>query len=372
LVEIAFVYIAEAYQSYHGAAIALALAGHPQVSITSFYADPATPRHLDRIHAAFGAPPARTVRLHESGPTSALRAVKYLGTFKHRVLRDNREALNRFDAIVSVENTVAMARDVGIDRPKLIYTPHGFGDRAFAFVPRIATFDFVLLAGPRTERRMLANGLIRPGAYALTGSVKLETGARLHGTERPLFEAARPTVLYNPHFDPKLTSWNRFVGPMLDRFGPQDGFNLIVAPHVKLFRRRSQAAKQRWRRRSTPSIIVDPGSDRSVDTTYLWASDIYVGDVSSQVYEFLVRPRPCVFLNAHRVAWRDDPNFAHWHLGDVVDDPAQLMSAIRDAPSRHHLYLERQQRAARETFGEDGGSPSRRAADAILEFLGVA
>jgi hypothetical protein len=372
LVEIAFVYIAEAYQSYHGAAIAIALAKHPDVSITSFYVDPATPHHLGRIHAAFGAPPARTASLHQSGLTRALRAAKYLGTFKHRVLRDNRDTLNRFDAIVSVENTVAMARDVGIDRPKLIYTPHGFGDRAFAFVRRIATFDFVLLAGPRTERRMLANGLIRPGAYALTGSVKLETGLRLHGAEQSLFDPARPTVLYNPHFDPMLTSWNRFAGPMLDQFGSQDGFNLIVAPHVKLFRHSSQAAKQRWRQRSTPSIIVDPGSDRAVDTTYLWASDIYVGDASSQVYEFLAQPRPCLFLNVHRAAWRDDPNYAHWHLGDVIDDPAQLMNAIRDAPSRHRLYLEQQQRAARETFGEDRGSPCRRAADAILGFLGVA
>lgn len=370
--EIAFVYIAEAYQAYHGAAIALALVGHPQVSITSFYADPATPHHLDRIHAAFGDSPARTVRLHESGLTRALRAAKCLGPFKHRVLRDNRDALNRFDAIVSVENTVAMARDVGIGQPKLIYTPHGFGDRAFAFVPRIATFDFVLLAGPRTERRMLANGLIRPGAYALTGSVKLETGARLHGAERPLFEPARPTVLYNPHFDPKLTSWNRFVGPMIEQFRLQDGFNLIVAPHVKMFRRSAQAVRQRWRKKATASIIVDPGSDRSVDTTYLWASDMYVGDSSSQVYEFLARPRPCVFLNAHGVEWRSDPNYAHWHLGDVIDDPARLMDAIRDAPSRHHLYLERQRQAVRETFGEDRGSPSRRAADAISGFLGAA
>ena len=132
------------------------------------------------------------------------------------MLRDNREALNGFDAIVSVENTAAMARDEGIDRPKLIYTPHGFGDRAYAFVPRIATFDFVLVAGEKTERRMLANGLIRQRDYALIGSVKLETGALLSEREAPLFAEHRPTVLYNPHFDPKLSSWSRFIGPMLD------------------------------------------------------------------------------------------------------------------------------------------------------------
>lgn len=369
MLEIAFVYIAEAYQSYHGAAIAIELAKRPDVRVTSFYADPNTPRHLKRIHDAFSAPPPVTVRLRESVATRTLRGLKYLGVFKHRVLRDNRDALNRFDAIVSVENTVAMARDEGIDHPKLIYTPHGFGDRAYAFVDRIAQFDFVLVAGEKTEQRMLANGLIRPGAYALTGSVKLETGARLEQCEAPLFAEERPTTLYNPHFDPKLTSWNTFIDPMLRGFGDQQAFNLIAAPHVKLFRRSSEATKDRWRARSTPSIIVDPGSDRSIDTTYLWSSDIYVGDSSSQVYEFLARPRPCLFLNAHKADWRDNPNYVHWHLGDVIDDPSELMDAIGAAQERHHLYVERQEAAREATLGATVGSPSVRAAGAILDFL---
>jgi hypothetical protein len=368
-VKIAFIYIAEAYQCYHGAAIAIAIERRTGKAVTSFYSDPATPRHLERIHAAFGAAPATVAPLRESLATRTLRGLKYLGTFKHRVLRDNREQLDRFDAIVSVENTMAMARAEGIAHPKLIYTPHGFGDRAYAFVPRIATFDFVLVGGDKTARRMLANGLIRPGDYALTGSVKLETGALLAEREAPLFGDQRPTVLYNPHFDPKLTSWDRFVGPMLEGFGQQQAFNLIVAPHVKLFRRSSEAAKDRWRRRSTAAILVDPGSDRSIDTSYLWTSDIYVGDSSSQVYEFLARPRPCVFLNAHRVDWRDDPNYVHWHLGDVVDDPNDLMAAVAAAPERHRLYIDRQRQAAIDTFDEVQGSPSKVAADAILDFL---
>lgn len=367
--EIAFIYIAEAYQCYHGAAIAIELAKQTDAPITSYYIDPTTPRHLERIHSAFGVPPPRTARLRQSPVTQALRGLKYLGVFKHRVLRDNHDALNGWDALVSVENTVAMARNEGITHPKLIYTPHGFGDRAYAFVPRIAIFDFVLVAGEKSERRMLANGLIRPGDYALTGSVKLETGARLAETEAPLFAQQRPTVLYNPHFDPKLSSWSRFMRPMLSDFERQQDYNLIVAPHVKLFARSSSAARQRWRRRSTPSVIVDPGSDRSVDTTYLWGSDIYVGDSSSQVYEFLAEPRPCLFINAHHVAWQDDPNYVHWHLGDVVEEPEQLMDAIRAAPSRHHLYLNRQREAKRATFGEDAGRPSVRAAEAILAYL---
>lgn len=366
---IAFLYIAEAYQCYHGAAIAIALARHPGVEVVSHYHDPDTPRHLERIRRAFDAPEAEYRPLRRSVATRLLQGLKRLGSFKERELRDNRAELDGFDAIVSVENTVAAARDVGVTRPLLIYTPHGFGDRAYGFVPRIATFDFVLLAGVKTETRMLADGLVRPGAYALTGSVKLETAARLALWADPLFAKPGPTVLYNPHFAPELSSWGRFIDPMLAGFDKQDGLNLLVAPHVKLFARRSAAARRRWEARSTERIRIDTGSDRSVDTSYLAASDVYVGDSSSQLYEFLWRPRPCVFLNAHGAEWRDDPNFAHWHLGEVVDRPDRLMGAIAEAPARHGEFVERQRRLTSASLGEHHDGAAKRGADAIWAFL---
>ena len=51
-------------------------------------------------------------------------------------------------------------------------------------------------------------------------------------------------------------------------------------------------------------VIVDLDSHRLNDMTYTNAADIYLGDVSSQVYEFSTQPRPCVFINAHGVAWQ--------------------------------------------------------------------
>ena len=145
--------------------------------------------------------------------------------------------------------------------------------------------------------------------------------------------------------------------------------NLVVAPHVKLFRRRTEAVRDAWRTRSTGNVLLDPGSDRSVDMSYAVAADIYVGDVSSQVYEFLAEPRPCVFLNAHRIDWRDDPSFAHWHLGDVVDDPADLMAAIRAAPERHALYRERQEALAKASLGDTSPGAAARAAAAVIAFM---
>ena len=156
---------------------------------------------------------------------------------------------------------------------------------------------------------------------------------------------------------------------MLADFRSQTDFNLIVSPHVKMFHRASRRRRRRWDERGNEQILIDTGSDRSLDNSYTETAEIYVGDVSSQVYEFIARPRPCVFLNAHGADWQDDPHYRFWHLGDVVDSPSKLMEAIRLAPARHHLYRAQQEEAVSRTLGDVRPGAARRAAQAIVKFI---
>ena len=367
--KIAFLYIAEAYQCYHGAAVALELAKRPGLEVVTYYNDPPSPHHLERVRAAYGAPRMEYRRLRRSPLTRALQAIRILGMFKKMTLFDNRQELDRYDAIVAVEKTVAPIRTLGVTHPKLIYAPHGVGDRAVTFDRNVAGFDFHLLPGPKFAERMLEEGLIRSGNFALPGYIKLETSDRLREAHGPFFANSNPVVLYNPHKVPGLGSWDACIEPMLAAFARSSDYNLIVAPHVKLFRRRSQTVRDRWEKRSTQNIRIDTGSDLSVDMSYTSAANIYIGDVSSQVYEFLVRPRPCIFLNPHRIDWRGDPNFRHWTLGDVIEDPAELMGAIRAAPARHHLYRDAQERLTAASLGDRSPGVAERAADAVLDYL---
>ncbi len=369
---IAFLYIAEAYQCYHGAAIALALASRPGVRVRSFHNDPETPSVLERIGRAYGVEGGVSERLRVSPATRALQRIRRLGMQKTLCMFDNRALLNGFDAIVAVEDTVALARRVGITRPKLIYYPHGYGDRARGFAGPVRRFDHVLLSGPRIAERMLAERLVRPDDHSVIGPVKLETGERLGAHAKLSLGGGRPVVLYNAHKAPGLSSWDRFIEPMLAAFASQDRFALVVAPHIKMFRRRSAETRAAWTARGAGNILVDVGSERLLDMSYTSAADIYVGDVSSQVYEFLVRPRPCVFLNPSRIAWRDDPSFAHWHLGEVVEEPDALMPAIERAQARHGEFRDRQIAQAAASLGTLDPAPSVRAADAILAALGRA
>src|SRR4051812_33453839 len=114
---IAFLYIAEAYQCYHGAAIALELAARPGWTVVSYYNDPETPHHLERIRAAYDAPPLTCRPLSRSAFTRAMQRIRVLGMFKDLVMRDNAAELNGYDAIVTVEDTVAGIRRFGVRRP---------------------------------------------------------------------------------------------------------------------------------------------------------------------------------------------------------------------------------------------------------------
>lgn len=292
------------------------------------------------------------------------------------VLRDNLDRFRQLDILVVPETTSLLLRDrYGLDRLKFVWVPHGAGDRSVGFRDVVRGFDLVLVAGQKVRDRMLGMGLITPGAYAVVGYPKFDTVSPAQPLPS-LFPEDRPTVLYNPHFDPRLSSWYAMGRHVIDWFAGQDRYNLIVAPHVMLFQRTIHASVEhavvRWRRsipdrfRHCPNIIVDTGSERSVDMTYTRAADIYLGDASSQIYEWIARPRPAVFLNPAGFAWRDDPDFAHWQLGEVVDRIGDLPGALDRQFADPDRFRAAQAAAFRSTFDQGEQSASARAASAIM------
>lgn len=280
--------------------------------------------------------------------------------------------LNGFDAVAVPERTSISLKMMGVRQPSFIHLDHGAGDRAAGFDPRIRRFDFVLMAGEKHRARLLREGLIRAGAHAMVGYPKFEAAdAARDPAWEPFPGDPRPIVLYNPHFS-TLGSWHRLGGAVLDAFARQDRYNLILAPHVRLLD--GTAARERWaalldRYSGNPHILIDPGSDRSIDMSYTMAADIYLGDVSSQVYEFLRVPRPCLFLDAAGIDWKDDENYAHWHFGPVVTSANGLIEAVDHARESHPSFVAQQKAAFEATFGDSPVLPAERAAAAIASHL---
>lgn len=366
---ILFLFIGEPHHVFHALPIAAEMGAAGQaVEVAVASAD-----HLRMVEQVALAYPGFAPRVTQLGQKGLARWLRDMGLFRNPrlpMLLDALPFLRQFDAIVVPERTTTSIRHFLPRGTRLIFTPHGAGDRAITFDLRDRYFDFALVAGEKSEQRMLDARTIRPGHYAVNGYVKLDLMPRLQAAREPLFANGRPTVLYAPHFKRELSSWDRFGRDIIAWFAGQDRYNLVVAPHVRLFAEASDAERAAVTKLAVPGkILIDLGSDRLFDMSYTSGTDIYLGDVSSQVYEFLATPRPCVFLNAHEVDWTGDPDYLFWTLGDVVDDLADLPGALERAPARHPLYADAQRERLAESIGGDPVGAARRGAEAILGFL---
>lgn len=296
------------------------------------------------------------------------------------IYRDNLDFFRQFDAVVISEKTSLLLKTrYGLHDVKLIHTRHGAGDRAIGFNRESALFDLVLVSGPKIRDRLIRDAGVLPDRIAIVGYSKFDLLPSIP-PRLPVQENGRPTVLYNPHPSPHLSSWYRFGAQVLEQFRQSGRYNLIFAPHVMLFRRKivftvDKLSAARVRRPAqdcyeAPNMLIDLGSSRSVDMTYTQAADIYLGDVSSQIYEFLVRPRPCLFLDAHDTDWKNDPDYRHWRAGPVITDASDVIAAVDKAMESHPAFLPVQHQLLAETFSVESDPASQRAAQAILEFLG--
>jgi CDP-glycerol glycerophosphotransferase (TagB/SpsB family) len=292
---------------------------------------------------------------------------------KEMVLRHNLGFFRSLDGLVAPERHCFRLRSHhGLEDLSLIHARHGAGDRKGGFDSRSGVFDLTMLPGQKYVDRLGELGLLDPDRYVITGWPKFDVVRDLRCDAPPLFENDNPVVVYNPHFDQRVSSWKPMGLQVLDFFAEHRDYNLIFAPHVVLFKRsRRHRAVLPGHYEKLPNLWIDKGSSASCDMSYMLAADIYLGDVSSQIYEFLLEPRPCIFLNGHRTDWRADPFYFHWTLGQVVDDvTGQLGPALARAARTHAGFLLPQRAAFAYTFRQDGDqSAARRGADAIAEFL---
>jgi hypothetical protein len=368
------------HQIAHSAPIAFELIRHTrQLDVTLLASSPAQFDYLQRAAAHYGLAYAdiRLLRL-PAWLRPIARVLDAIMPFSRiAMLLANLPIFRSLDLLVVPEKTSLLLRShCGLKSLKMVHTRHGAGDREVGFDRASGKFDMVLVSGRKIADRLQDAGLLKADGYTIVGYPKFDLHA---GMARPkLFDNDRPTVLYNPHCSPRLSSWYRDGLAVLEAFYRSGKYNLIFAPHVMLFSKRVQVSLDRlrldWpghipeRYRDCPHLLIDTGSARSCDMTYTRAADLYLGDASSQVYEFLLTPRPCAFLNSHGANWRGDANYRHWHAGPVLDNAEQLEAAIDAAFACHADYLPVQRELFDYSFDLTDKPSALRAAEAIERF----
>lgn len=379
--KVAFLYNHEAgHQARHSAVVIPQLiARYPQIEVTVLASSEAL---LETVRGICGDVRARFLKLETPAWHKPLARLldPVLPFSRLDNLYSNRTLFSRFDAVIVTEGTSLFLRKLpGLEHLKILRIDHGAGDRSIGFQPSFGGNDLVLLAGPKLRDRFLQLGYLRPDQIAVVGYPKFDSVDIPAARQRKFFADDKPVVLYNPHPEPRLSSWYGMGLDVLEYFYNSKDYNFIFAPHVMLFKRKvhmtlegltvkvRKPLPEKYTR--CPHMLIDTGSPASFDMTYTLAADIYLGDVSSQVYEFLVEPRPCIFLNAHGASWENDPNYAFWLFGPVVLDIPALDGALRAARQDQARYRPLQEKSIAETFDLQPTPSAVRAADAIGKFL---
>jgi hypothetical protein len=356
--EIIFLFIGGPHQVAHLAPVAAELSRlRPDLTVTCLYWGDATAEMLTMIRESYGGAPLYIERISLPLPvrplTGLLRRRSLLkGPLLWQVARRASKAM----AIVTPERTSAALRYLGLHNHLMIHFRHGAGDRAPSSERRLRAFDVIVVPGEKDRERAHFVQQIPLERIQVAGYVKLDWLARQAAEGEPLFSSGRPAVVYNPHFDGSISSWPD-AQKVLAAFAGQDRYDLIFAPHIRLTEDMGQAERTQWQSFAVPGkIIVDLGSNRLLDMTYTRAADIYLGDMSSQLYEFLIRPRPAAFLNSHGVVWQGNPRYAGWRLGEVAGSAVELFDAIDRAVIRQPERVELQNDAVARAFGDYAGA----------------
>lgn len=351
MIRIGFLALAQAHQIPHWLPAALRLAREPDVEVTVLSASRAALAFVRRFD------PAGSLTLEHLWTPSIRRDGLFTPPGRADTLRLHRRRFVGFDALVTTERTSSLLAKRRGFRTPLIHMMHGVGDREGGYNPKHRLFDLTLVGGAKNKERLVARGLRSEDQVKVVGYAKFE----LVRPPEPIVADAKPLALYNPHFEQEVSSWHRHGRRILAEMARLPDWNFVVAPHVKL--------RQRLPASPTANVLVDRGSERSIDMSYTQAADVYIGDASSQVYEFIRTPRPCIFLNLDRIAWTGDEHYFHWRFGQVIEDIAELGPALARAAALQPQFESLQREALARSIDPCPTPASERQARAILDFV---
>ncbi|GAA0662113.1 hypothetical protein FHT00_003287 [Sphingomonas insulae] len=270
--------------------------------------------------------------------------------------------LLRTRVVVTAEQTSLWIPAMLPTRARFVNILHGAGSMMNRDDRRRKAAALTIVASIRERQALAAHG-VDPASVAVTGYIKAGFRQRTHVALD--FAEPRATVLYAPHWQRHRSSWWEWGEAAVRTVLATNRYNLIFAPHQRLVEKAPEVRGFAASLAGRGDVHVDLDSFAMVDGSYTAAADLYLGDTSSQVVEFLMRPRPCVFLDPRGVVWRGDPSYDMWTAGEVVSDLAALPDALEGAAARHPAFVAAQRTFAADSLGNTDGTAPRRAAEAI-------
>ena len=299
----------------------------------------------------------------------------WLGRLKGRLYPNVRNVINcnkalflSFDVLVTPHANLDAVFKLDKNRKiKYVCTFHGAGDGDIGFDKIFSNYDLLLTAGIEVDKRLKVEGVVHDNNRSrIIGYPKYEV---IKVSTTSPFNNNNPVFVYNPHYGNSLSSWPTFGLQVLDFFANHPQYNLVFAPHIKVFDGRPSEVLNQYSQFA--NIIIDVSSSKLMDASYTSVANVYIGDVSSQVYEFLYFAlKPVIFLDvANRQNWENQPSFQMWKTGTVVNSMAKFPQAVASAQHTHGDFIDVQRDLVVRKFSQTGAAPGLRGAQAIADFM---
>jgi hypothetical protein len=264
----------------------------------------------------------------------------------------NRKKLLDFDAIIFTDsNHDYLYQQKKGARPKFVFLGHGSGDFNYIYNSKVANFDLIVVSGEKVLNHFKNSADFSNTKFSICGYQKIDV-AQLEAKNENIFNNNKPIIWYNPHFKKDISSWYKYGERILEFFYKHQEYNLVFAPHINLFNKKGFLNKESIDKKyfTARNIVIDLGSKKSVNMFYALKSDLYLGDVSSQVYEFLIKPRPCIFINPSFIDWEGNPYFQNWEMGPVIESLKEFDFLLKTKDHWHNKYKEIQRIKIENTF----------------------
>ena len=275
--------------------------------------------------------------------------------------------LKNASAIISTSHELPKHLDTyKIKTPTLFYLYHGTGTREYGFENKLKDFDYILAPGNYHKERLKKALLLTDEKINIVGTPKSDWIKLKKIKKNNLFNNESPIFYYVPHWDINISSYLKWRKIILNYFLDNNQYNLIFAPHPLIKHlSRKEGYKIETNLKGANNIIIDHGGENSINGTYSALADIYIGDVSSMITEWILqKPRPCIFINAHQIRWENNNDYYMWTFGNVISEFNDFEKIIKR--SIHINDHEKIQKKLRDEFVQNNTKPS---SDLCAEFI---
>jgi hypothetical protein len=288
----------------------------------------------------------------------------------HKLIKSNKAIIRESDVILTASWGIPrLLQKYDLRDRCVIYTRHGANIGDNEYKKGLPEYDCVFITSNKMYDQLKELSILsKLKSYIKIDYCKFDYLFKNTGIEGDLFKNDLPVILYNPHFQNHRSSLFRDGEKIIDEIVKSNKFNVILSPHP-LVNKWHFFKRIKLKFPKSDKLIIDWSSIHQVNFDYMRKADIYLGDTSSSIYEWLYFDKPMIFYNSHNVDWEDKPFFDFWHWGYVVNNLEDLTERLNSIIKGSDPFKTVRRENKNYVFGEVDGKASYRTALKLYRYL---